>query len=369
MDVGARLEPMKNHKCYDTKVDTSAKQILTINIGSSGIKLVLFGSEPLVRLLEVSVSNIGQPHASLCIRRDGKIVHSAPAKATNHRQAINFIFHQSQHLMNLDDVTAISHRLVCVGPAFTGPVVITPAVINDLRSEAHHRPQPTAVAVELIEAFHKRQPNTPQVACFDDAFYSGLSATAKPSVLQPGSDAVNIPIMSFHGLSYASLIEQFRLRAGEAAASGRIILAHLGSTASLAAIKEGKMVDVVMPFPNIPKQYPDMKILISNSGKNKHAREAVELFGYQVRKAIGSLTAAAGGLDSLIFSGGIGEHSWVIRSSVCGGLGYLGIELDEKRNKSNDFLISSPGSRVGVHVIQGDEAKVLAQQALQILEK
>jgi len=216
----------------------------------------------------------------------------------------------------------------------------------------------------------------------------------------------------FHGLSYAYLLEAFRTAAGDTAANGRIIFAHLGSGASLMATQGGKAMDTTMAFtpasgvvmssrsgdldPGILgylhtqtgmsiDQYnhmvnfesgllgvsdlsADMRTLLEHEAANPQAAEAVDLFVYQIKKAIGGLATVLGGLDSLVFSGGIGQQSSVLRMRVAEGLDFLGIQLDPASNERHAELISVPGGRVGVHVIPTDEAQILSRQVVQMLD-
>jgi acetate kinase len=217
-------------------------------------------------------------------------------------------------------------------------------------------------------------------------------------------DAIGIRRYGFHGLSYAYIIEELARVAGTKAAQGRVILAHLGNGASLAAVREGKSIDTSMGFtpaagltmgtrpgdldPGVawymmrsenltPKQFNnlinhesgllgvsetsfDMQDLLAQETKDIRAAEAVALFCYQAKKWIGAFAAALGGLDTLVFAGGIGESSPIIRSRICEDLGFLGIELEEKQNAANEGVISSAASRVAVRVIRTDEEQMIA---------
>ncbi len=201
-------------------------------------------------------------------------------------------------------------------------------------------------------------------------------------------------------------------RAGSNPAPGRVVLAHLGNGASLAAVKDGQPIDTSMAFtpaagipmstrsgdldPGLvwflastqglePKQFnemvnhesgllgisetsSDMRDLLDAEARDPRAREAVDVFCYQVKKWIGAFAAAMGGIDTLVFSGGIGEKAPMIRARICEGLGFLGIELEEKQNTANEDLISTPDGRVAVHVIPTDEERMIAELACRVLE-
>jgi acetate kinase len=258
--------------------------------------------------------------------------------------------------------------------------------------------------IEFIEAFRRRHPKLSQVACFDTAFHSTMPRVAKLLPIPRRFDAIGIRRYGFHGLSYAYIIEELARVAGTKAAQGRVILAHLGNGASLAAVREGKSIDTSMGFtpaagltmgtrpgdldPGVawymmrsenltPKQFNnlinhesgllgvsetsfDMQDLLAQETKDIRAAEAVALFCYQAKKWIGAFAAALGGLDTLVFAGGIGESSPIIRSRICEDLGFLGIELEEKQNAANEGVISSAASRVAVRVIRTDEEQMIA---------
>jgi acetate kinase len=225
-------------------------------------------------------------------------------------------------------------------------------------------------------------------------------------------DTAGVRRYGFHGLSYAFLIEELAQVAGVNAAKGRVILAHLGSGASLAAVRAGKSIDTTMGFtpagglpmgtrpgdldPGVawymmrsenlsPEQFnhlinhesgllgvsetsSDMRDLIERQASDVRAAEAVELFCYQTRKSIGGFAAVLGGLETLVFAGGIGENSAEVRTRVCSGLGFLGVELDEARNAANAPTISTDASRVAVRVIRTDEELMIARQVCRVLQ-
>ena len=250
------------------------------------------------------------------------------------------------------------------------------------------------------------------MACFDTAFFKDLPYVAKVVPIPKKYYSLGVQNYGFHGLSYTSLLGTFREKAGDVAANGRVVLAHLGSGASITATKLGKPIDTTMGFtptsglvmstrsgdldPNVfgflhrqsnmsleefeqmvseksgllgvSGNSGDMHKLLSIEDKNSDAKMAVELFVHRVKKSIGAFSAVLGGVDSIIFSGGIGEQSSVLRTRICQGLEYLGVELNQAMNEQNDFLISSGQSKVGVHVIPTDEAQVIATQTVKLLD-
>jgi acetate kinase len=263
----------------------------------------------------------------------------------------------------------------------------------------------------LTEAFHRRFPDLPQVACFDTAFHHDMPRVAQLLPIPRRYQAQGVRRYGFHGLSYAFLIEELARVGDQAATTGRVILAHLGNGASLAAVRDGKSVDTSMcftPTAGVPmstrsgdldpglvwylartenmsaKQFnemanfhsgllgvsetsSDMRDLLDRETQDVRAAEAVALFCYQVKKWIGAYAAALGGLDTLVFAGGIGENAPPVRARICEGLGFLGIELEEKRNVANEGLISAAASPVAVRVIRTDEERMIAKTVCQVL--
>ncbi len=239
--------------------------------------------------------------------------------------------------------------------------------------------------IQLVEAFHRRFPNLTQWACFDTAFHHDLPRVAKMLPIPRRFEAQGVRRYGFHGLSYEFLIGELGRLAGSEAAQGRVILAHLGNGASLAAVRDGKSIDTSMSFTptagvpmstrsgdldpglvwylartegfdakrfnemvnfesgllGISETSSDMHDLLKAEAKDVRAAEAIALFCYQVKKWIGSFAAALGGLDTLVFAGGIGENAPVVRARICEGLEFLGIELEEKQNSANEGVISS----------------------------
>jgi acetate kinase len=288
---------------------------------------------------------------------------------------------------------------------------VTPELITKLRELTPFDPEHLPEEILLTEAFHHRFPKLPQIACFDTAFHHGLPRVAQILPVPRRFEAKGVRRYGFHGLSYAYLMEELARVAGPAAARGRIVLAHLGNGASLAAVQRGKPVDTSMaltPAAGIPmstrsgdldpglvwflarteqmtaKQFntminfesgllgvsetsSDMRDLLGRERRDRRAREAVALFCYQVKKWIGAFAAALGGLDTIIFAGGIGENCPPGRARICAGLDFLGVELNAKRNRANAAVISTTSSRVAVRVIRTDEELMIARTVSRVL--
>jgi acetate kinase len=308
---------------------------------------------------------------------------------------------------------AIAHRVVHGGPKYHEVTQLTDNVKHDLHEFAAFDADHAPFALELMDLCSRTFPGVEQFACFDTAFFHDLPTVAQLLPLPRKYLDEGLRRYGFHGLSYTYLRQAFQKLAGQTAVDGRVIYAHLGGGASLAATLAGKPIDTTMSFttasglvmssrsgdldPGIseylyrrhnvsPEAFSqlvnaesgllgvsglsaDMKTLLEHETSNRRAAEAIALFCYRVVQAVGALTTSIGGLDSLIFSGGIGEQSAPLRKRICDRLAFLGVTLDDARNQRHERLISSPSSRVGVHVLPTDEALVMATQVMEKLNK
>jgi acetate kinase len=309
-----------------------------------------------------------------------------------------------------DALTAVGHRVVHGGPNYSKPQRITVEMVEDLHGLSPFDPEHLPEEILLIEAFHRRFPDLPQVACFDTAFHHDLPRVARLLPIPRRYEAQGVRRYGFHGLSYAFLMGELARLAGSEV-QGRVILAHLGNGVSLAAVRDGKPKDTSMSFTptagvpmstrsgdldpglfwylartggldakrfnemvnfqsgllGVSETSSDMRNLLDREPQDVRAAEAVALFCYQVKKWIGAFAAALGGLDTLVFAGGIGENAPTVRARICDGLGFLGIELEEKRNAANDGVISAPASRVALRVIRTDEELMIAKMVCRVL--
>jgi acetate kinase len=309
------------------------------------------------------------------------------------------------------ELTAVGHRVVHGGPKYSEPQRITPEMVAELHQLQPFDPDHLPEEILLTEAFHHRFPDLVQVACFDTAFHHNMPRVAQLLPIPRCYEAQGVRRYGFHGLSYAFLMEELGRVAGPQAARGRVILAHLGNGASLAAVYKGKSMDTSMgltPTGGVPmstrsgdldpglvwflsrtegitaKKFnemvnfqsgllgvsetsSDMQDLLERETADVRAAEAVALFCYQVKKWIGAFAAALGGLDTLVFAGGIGENAPVVRARICAGLEFLGIELEEKRNAASAAVISTQASRVTVRVMHTDEEWMIAKTVCHVL--
>jgi acetate kinase len=388
-------------------------RILTINGGSSSIKFALFeAADSLRRILEGAIERIGLPAASLRVKGlDQADNFSRSVKAPDHTAAVATLMDWIEERGERGALTAVGHRVVHGGPKYSRPERIAPEMVRELRRLSPFDPEHMPEEILLIEAFQRRFPDLPQVACFDTAFHHDLPRVARLLPIPRRYEAQGVRRYGFHGLSYAFLMKELARVAGAEAAQGRVILAHLGNGASLAAVREGKSLDTSMSFtptagvpmstrsgdldPGLvwylarteqmsPKQFnemvnsrsgllgisetnSDMRDLLECEAQDVRAAEAVALFCYQVKKWIGAFAAALGGLDTLVFAGGVGENAPAVRARICAGLEFLGVEIEEKRNTANDGLISTAAGRVAVRVIHTDEEWMIANNVCCIL--
>jgi len=390
----------------------NAACILTINGGSSSLKFALYPiAEPLQRSLHGMLDRIGLPGANLTFNDPaGERQGSRSAEIPDHKSAADFLIDWLAKQTGLAAVKAVGHRVVH-GMNYTEPQAVTQELLDELHRIAPYDPDHLPAEMSLIEAFRRRYPKLLQVACFDTAFHRGMPRVAQVLPIPRRFDAMGVQRYGFHGLSYAFLMEELARVAGERTAQGRVILAHLGSGASLAAVRGGQSVDTSMGFtptggvpmgtrtgdldPGVawymmqtekltPQQFnhlvnresgllgvsetsSDMRDLMGRQAGDVRAAEAVELFCYQTRKWIGAFAAVLGGLETLVFAGGIGENAAEVRARICSGLGFLGIALDPARNAASAAVISTEASPATVRVIRTDEELMIARAVRRLL--
>jgi len=386
--------------------------ILTINGGSSSIKFALYrvGNIP-ARLLYGKIDRIGLEYSTFTFNNVKGVHQDIPeAGISDYHSSVIFLIDWLEKQIDFSNLRGVGHRVV-FGMKHTEPELITQKLLDELRSITTYDPDHLPAEIELIKVFRQRYPNMSQVACFDTAFHRTMPRVAKLLPIPLRFDRIGIQRFGFHGLSYAYLIQELVRVAGKRVANGRVILAHLGNGASIAAVFKGKSIDTSMGFtpaggmimgtrpgdldPGVawymmksenltPKQFnnlinhesgllgisetsSDMRDLLGKESDDIRAAEAVALFCYQAKKWIGAFATVLGGLDTLVFAGGIGENCPAIRSRICEGLGFLGIGLDEKQNNKNAPTISKEKKSVAVRVIHTDEEWMIAKTVKQVL--
>jgi len=387
--------------------------ILTINGGSSSIKFALFeAGGPLRRILEGRIEGIGLPQGNFAVKGSNPADNlSQPVAAPDHTAAVAFLMDWIQERIPKGALTAVGHRVVHGGPKYWEPQRVKEKMVEELHQLSPFDPEHLPEEILLTEAFHRRFPDLPQIACFDTAFHHDLPRVARLLPIPRRYDARGVQRYGFHGLSCAYLMEELKRLGGAKAARGRVVLAHLGNGASITAVRGGKSIDTSMSFTptaGLPmstrsgdldpglgwylwrveqvtaKQFhdminhesgllgvsetsSDMRELLLREKKDVRAAEAVALFCYQAKKWICAMAGALGGLDTLVFSGGIGERAPEIRKRICNGLGFLGIELDRRQNKTGAAVISRKASRAAVRVIRTDEEWMIAKMVCKVL--
>jgi len=385
--------------------------VLAINGGSSSIRFAVYeAGETPRRRLDGKIDRIGLSGTNLIVN-DPAATPQAPRRlaAADHRTAVGVLLDWLDAQPLFASVKAVGHRVVH-GMTHSEPERVTPKLIAELRRITPYDPDHLPREIGLIEAFLRRHPTLPQVACFDTAFHRTMPRVAKVLPIPRRYGAKGVERYGFHGLSYAYLMEELG-RLDPAATKGRVILAHLGNGASLAAVRDGKSIDTSMGFTptaglvmstragdldpglvyylartermtaarfqrmvnhesgllGVSGTSSDLRDLCAQEASDARAAEAVALFCYQVRKWIGSFAAALGGLDTLVFAAGIGENAPLIRERICDGLGFLGIELNQQRNAKNAPVISPDAGRVKVRVIPTDEELMIARSVTRVL--
>jgi acetate kinase len=387
---------------------SSQPVILCLNSGSSSVKFALYrlGGMEEVRLAHGAIERIGLSGGHLWIRgMDNDTLVDVHRDFPDHTAAAEGISAAAKDL-GFPPPVAVGHRVVHGGPDHTAPERVEAPLLAELRRLVPFAPLHLPSAIQGIEAVTTRFPGLPQVACFDTAFHRRMPEVAQRFPLSRDLWHEGIRRYGFHGLSY-----EYIVAALGAAAQGRLVIAHLGNGASLAAVYDGQPRDTTMGFtptggvmmgtrsgdldPGVlihvmrSKSYgadelddlvnhqagllgvsglsPDMKTLLEQREREPHAAQAVDLFCYQLRKHIGALTAVLGGLDTLVFTGGIGERAAPVRWEACRGLAYLGIDLDPQKNGMHADVISTPGSKCTVRVIPTNEDLMIARHTCTLL--
>jgi len=386
-------------------------RILTINGGSSSIRFAVFETGArITRILDGEVERIGTADASMTVGRVGeqslklKIVGGDPKSAVD--ALVGWLHGQASD----PDPQGIGHRVVH-GMQHMNPELVTPQLIGELKRLEPYDPEHLPREIELIEILQQRYAHVPQAVCFDTAFHRNMPLVARQLAIPRRFFDRGVQRYGFHGLSYTFLMAELERLGDAAARRGRVILAHLGSGASMAAVLDGRGIDTSMAFTptaglvmgtrsgdldpgvmsyllrtdpltarelqmmvnhesgmlGLSETSADVRDLLECESRDARAREALDLFCYQAKKWIGSFSAALGGLDTLVFAGGIGENSAQVRARVCLGLEFLGVQIDVERNAEHAAVISTSGAPVTVRVIHTDEESVIAEATARVL--
>lgn len=385
--------------------------VFIVNCGSSSIKFALYETGQVQNLLlKGEIAGIGTANAIFRIYdHDTNQQSYSDIGEADQTRAGNYLidWFEKEHSFS---IKAIGHRIVH-GVKHTEPELISETLLDELKTISAYDPNHLPAEISLIEAFRARYPQLQQVACFDTSFHADMPSIAKLLPIPRKYLSKGVQRYGFHGLSCTYLMEELNRLAGKDTAQGKVILAHLGSGASITAVKDGKSVDTSMGFTpaaglpmstrtgdldpglawylmqfekmnagqfnnlvnhksgllGISGTSGDMRLLLQDEKTDTRAAEAVEFFCYQTRKWIGSFATVLNGLDTLVFAGGIGEGSAAIRERICGNLHFLGVELDSVKNSCDESIISSDKSSVCVRVIKTNEELIIARLITRLL--
>jgi acetate kinase len=387
--------------------------VLTVNGGSSSIRIALFeADEARRRVLQGKIEAIGQPQGKFAMKgAENCDTFSRQVNVPDYNAAVDILMDWAQERIEHGSLAAVGHRVVHGGPAYWEPQQITAEMIETLHQLSPFDPEHLPEEILLTEAFQRHFPGLPQVACFDTAFHHDMPRVARLLPIPRRYDVKGVRRYGFHGLSCEYLMTELARVAGAKAASGRVVLAHLGNGASVTAVRGGKSMDTSMSFTptaglpmstrsgdldpglgwylsraenvtaqqfhemvnhesgllGISETSSDMRELLSREAQDVRAAEAVALFCYQTKKWICALAGALGGLDTLVFSVGIGENASEVRERICAGLDFLGVVFDAQQNAAGAEVISNQDSKVAVRMIRTDEEWIIAKTVCRIL--
>jgi len=377
--------------------------ILCLNGGSSSLKFAVYRMAGAAeeRTLAGAVEAIGTPTGRAWLRAGDRVIVDKSGAFADHMKAAQAMFAALRE-MGVEKPAAAGHRVVHGGPMFTQPQRIDGKLVRELKALVPFAPLHLPSQIALIEAISEQYPDLPQVACFDTAFHNRMPEVARRFALPRELWEQGIKRYGFHGLSYEYIVDKLGKEIGR-----RAIIAHLGNGASMAALKDGAPADTSMGLTptggfmmgtrtgdldpgvllhlinkgysasqleallnhqsgllGVSGQTSEMKPLLDKRGTDAAAAMAVEMFCYQARKFVGAFAAALGGLDTLVFTGGIGERAAEVRAEICSGLEFLGIVIDERANRANAEVISA-GPRCVVRVVATDEDLMIARHTRQ----
>lgn len=389
-------------------------RLLTINTGSSSLKAALYHLDGSERLhLSAKIERIGLSGGHVLISDGrGTVLFDRDEDLPDHDAALQALFSWLQQRGESAELAAVGHRVVHGGSRYSEPQLVTDELVAALRELVPIDPMHLPQAIGAIEGVSRTFPTIRQVACFDTAFHRHMPRVAQLYALPRELADEGIVRYGFHGLSYEYIMQELHTL-DNTAARGRIIIAHLGNGASMAAVLAGTGIDTTMGFtptgglvmgtrtgdldPGVllyllephgisPDELnnlvnrqagllgvsgisADMHDLLDRETTDPHAAEAIELFCYQAKKFLAALAATLGGLDTLIFTAGIGEHAAPVRERICAGLTFLGIHIDLRRNAEHAPIISPDGSPVTVRVMPTDEDLMIARHTYRLISR
>ncbi|MEO6178430.1 MAG: acetate/propionate family kinase [Devosia sp.] len=383
--------------------NSNARFVLTLNGGSSSLKFALYADGTSTPHLRGQFERLGRSGTTFSVRMLGQQKDPRPIDAGDHADALSYLFDWLDRTMKDAALVAIGHRIVHGGARYRAHTKVDDELIGELRRIIDYAPEHLPAEVEMMEVCRERYPKILQLACFDTAFHRDMPTVAR--ILPLPRRFAGVERYGFHGLSYSFLLKELSRSFGPEAGRGRLVLAHLGNGASLAAVHGGRSIDTSMSFTpaagipmgtrsgdidpglvrflaktegmdaeafdhmvnheagllGVSGTSSDLRDLLAAEGADHRAAEAVALFCYSIKQTIGGFAAVLGGIDRLVFTGGVGENAPSIRDRVCAGLEFLGIVLDHSSNTRGETVISTTSSTVTVHVIATDEEAVIAE--------
>lgn len=387
--------------------------ILTINSGSSSIKFSLYRIENSEkRLFSGQTGGIGLASGYFSLKNgQGRMILERKLELPDHASALKEIIGELQNARLNAKMDAVGHRLVHGGSLYTATHLVDAGMMEALRNLIPFAPDHLPHEIDAIRQFQEAYPGLRQVACFDTAFHRTMPDVARLYALPEEIRREGVQRYGFHGLSYEYIMSELGKEANPEAAEGRVVIAHLGNGASMTAVKKGKSMDTTMGFTpagglvmstrsgdidpgvivyllrekgidaaglnrminkeagllGLSGLSGDMQELLEVENVNPRAAAAIDAFCFQARKFIGALAAVLGGLDILVFTGGIGENVVPVRERICAELAFLGIDLDQNRNRMNERVISRDQSRVTVRVIKTNEELMIARHTYRLM--
>ena len=391
--------------------------ILVLNAGSSSLKFSVFLDDEPPRLLLGGQIDGLFTHPRFVARSASAVVGERTWDAgttLGHAGAIEFLLAWGRdRRLPAHQITAVGHRVVHGGARFDSPAIVDAQTLSELEALIPLAPLHQPHNIAAIKAVAERTPAIPQVACFDTAFHAALPTVAQLLPLPRRFFEQGVRRFGFHGLAFTSVLSTLERDDGPPPADGRLVLAHLGSGASLAAVVGRRSVDTTMAFTpcsglpmgtrsgdidaglaawicrtagldvqqfdrmvrresgllGISETSPDVRDLLGRSATDVRAAQAIDVFCREVKKRIGACVAVLGGLDGLVFSGGIGENAAPVRARICEGLDVFGIRLDPAHNAAGAGVISADGMPATVRIIHADEEQVIAAETARLVHE
>jgi acetate kinase len=394
--------------------DNGDIRVLTINSGSSSLKFSLYRiGQAETRLLSGSLERIGLQGGQYHVRDSaGKELLDELHDFSDHSVALKMLLEWLAKRFPDQPLQAVGHRVVHGGPTYREPHPVTPELLKTLAAIVRLAPEHLPHELKAIEAIQESHPGLKQVACFDTAFHRQMPELAQRVPLPRSLWYEGVLRYGFHGLSYEYIMSNLRTVAGDEAAAGRVVVAHLGNGASMAAVLSGKSIDTTMGLTpagglvmgtrsgdldpgvllyllqekgrspatvdylvnqrsgliGISGSSSDMRDLLAREAADPHAAEAIALYCYQARKHLAAMATTLNGIDTLIFTAGVGEHSAVIRQRICCGMEFMGIRLEAARNEAGAPVVSPDGNTVTVRVMKTDEELMIARHTYKVLK-